>query len=129
MPPTPTWRKCWCRPKNSPTLPGRLEIDALPQAGRIYYRSAAAASSPNAKREEVTVGDPDQVPNMFPLCRASQEPEPPTDSDTDADESAERAGNESGDGQRGRRQRGTDDDRKPARSGGFLGLFRSRNEN
>jgi hypothetical protein len=53
-------------------LPGRLEIDALPQAGRIYYRTAASERGAASTREEVKVGNPSAVPNMFPVVDSPQ---------------------------------------------------------
>jgi hypothetical protein len=61
-------------------LQGRLEIDAMPQAGRFYHRVARAGGS-NTLKKEVRVGDPAGIPNMFPApeARSSREladPEP-----------------------------------------------------
>lgn len=39
-------------------LPGRFEIDALPRAGRVYYRDAD-------NKNETRVGRPSQAPTMF----------------------------------------------------------------
>jgi hypothetical protein len=49
---------------------GRLELDALPQAGRIYRRpplDVAGAGVPVTEKE-TRVGKPNQVPNMFPTA-------------------------------------------------------------
>lgn len=55
-------------------LPGRLAIDAMPQAGRIYHRVARADGSGRTTRD-VRVGEPAGVPNMFPApeARSSRE--------------------------------------------------------
>jgi flagellar basal body P-ring protein FlgI len=48
-------------------LPGRLEIDALPESGRAFYRMAAVTpGEEKSSRQKVTVGNPGAVPNMFP---------------------------------------------------------------
>jgi hypothetical protein len=44
-------------------LPGRLAIDAMPQAGRIYHR---VARGNDKEKKEIRVGGPAEVPNMFP---------------------------------------------------------------
>jgi hypothetical protein len=51
-------------------LSGRLEIDAMPAAGRIYYRTGATGAAETDKKDGVRVGDPNQVPNMFPATPA-----------------------------------------------------------
>jgi hypothetical protein len=55
-------------------LSGRLAIDSMPQAGRIYHRVARAGGSGTANRD-VRVGEPAGVPNMFPApeSRSSRE--------------------------------------------------------
>src|SRR5262245_61906684 len=47
-------------------IPGRLEIDALPQAGRVYYRTVASENGGASARQEIKVGNANAVPNMFP---------------------------------------------------------------
>jgi hypothetical protein len=58
-------------------LPGRLEIDAMPQAGRIYHRVGRPGSNDTGSndKENVRIGDPAAVPNMFPAAepRSSRE--------------------------------------------------------
>jgi hypothetical protein len=63
-------------------LPGRLEIDAMPQAGRIYHRVARTGD-----KENVRVGDPAQVPNMFPAAEP-RSPRELADPDTGEAEAA-----------------------------------------
>ncbi len=46
-------------------LPGRIEIDAMPQAGRIYYRPEVGNNSQNESR----VGRSNHAPNMFSLLK------------------------------------------------------------
>lgn len=53
-------------------LPGRFEIDALPRAGRVYYRDAE-------NKKETRIGRPAQAPSMF------QQSEPETDEDDQSD--------------------------------------------
>jgi len=45
------------------SLPGRLEIDALPRAGRVYYRPKPDAESPGGR---ATIGNRYLTPNIFP---------------------------------------------------------------
>jgi hypothetical protein len=45
-------------------LPGRLEIDALPTAGRLYYRPVKG--KPEAKGKGTRVGRKTMIPNLFP---------------------------------------------------------------
>ncbi|MGE5191810.1 MAG: flagellar basal body P-ring protein FlgI [Deltaproteobacteria bacterium] len=105
------------------SLPGRLEIDALPQAGRIYYRTAAAERG--GARQEVKVGSPSAVPNMFPVPQSVPESSLKP-FHTDADE-ARAGGDDRGEASLVDVREGEDEEKKPAR-GGFLGLFRSRND-
>jgi flagellar basal body P-ring protein FlgI len=108
-------------------LDGRLEIDALPQSGRIYYRAASmAADGARKAREKVTIGSANSVPNMFPAIPAEGESGRRT-SRADAD-----GANSSTDDQ-GRAslvdvREGDEEQQRPPRRGGFFGLFRSRDE-
>ena len=48
-------------------LTGRLEIDAVPQSGRFYFRNVASAvAGSEAVREKTRIGKPGAAPNMFP---------------------------------------------------------------
>jgi hypothetical protein len=73
------------------------------------------------------VGDPEQVPNMFPALQPAREPNR-RPFHTDADETAEGAGNNQGTASVVDVREEQEDERKPERSRGFLGLFRSRSE-
>jgi flagellar basal body P-ring protein FlgI len=98
-------------------LSGRLEIDAMPAAGRIYYRTGAANADETDKKNGVRVGDPNQVPNMFPATSPK--------SARDLDSSDDPAGDEASEsGSASVTDVSDDDSEKPRRPGGFLGLFR-----
>lgn len=64
-------------------LPGRFEIDALPQAGRVYYRNGD-------ETEKARVGRVNQTPNMYERSREEGSPEPGADTEdgslTEADD-------------------------------------------
>jgi flagellar basal body P-ring protein FlgI len=98
-------------------LSGRLEIDAMPAAGRIYYRTGASGATENDKK--VRVGDPNQVPNMFPATP----PEKSGDLDSgNRSDLAQGAATESGTASVADVSDGEPE--TPRRPGGFLGLFR-----
>ena len=59
-------------------LPGRFEIDALPQAGRVYYRESA-------QTKKARVGRTNQTPNMYERSRNDDE----SSEDPDVDSVAE----------------------------------------
>jgi len=109
-------------------LPGRLEIDALPQSGRIYYRMASAASGEaNPAREKVKVGTPESAPNMFPPEKSLEKPRGPRATETEA------TGPSPARGDRGQASvvdvSDSEDGKKPAsRRGGLLGLFRPKDD-
>ncbi|QDU79289.1 flagellar basal body P-ring protein [Polystyrenella longa] len=46
-------------------LPGRLEVNALPQAGQYYVRPQMASGSPSDKGHKIRVGNSNNVPNIF----------------------------------------------------------------
>lgn len=48
-------------------LEGRLEFDALPKAGRIYYRKGVGTELADGERK-IRVGTEEQAPNMFPVA-------------------------------------------------------------
>lgn len=50
-------------------LPGRLEVDALPQAGRFYMRPAAGSESGSGRK--TSVGNSSLQPNLYPSFRDS----------------------------------------------------------
>jgi len=107
-------------------LNGRLEIDALPQAGRIYYRTAATGGDTSSKRQEVTVGSAASVPNMFPTVETTRE-------SSRRSSRAASDGVNSGNDDQGRAslvdvREGEEEQQRPPRRGGFLGLFRSRDD-
>jgi flagellar basal body P-ring protein FlgI len=54
-------------------LHGRLELDALPQSGRIYHRNLAVDGLPIAATtpETTRVGKPNLTPNLFPVSAKS----------------------------------------------------------
>jgi hypothetical protein len=99
-------------------LSGRLEIDAMPQAGRIYWRTGASGDSEEGKKTEVRVGDPNQVPNMFPAAPQKN----PRDQDSSESPDVARDGVDySGSASVADV---SDEDDKPRRPSGVLGLFR-----
>ncbi len=51
---------------NQHNIPGRIEIDALPQAGRVYFRPDSNIGS---RKKKTRVGRPNLVPNMFPTIK------------------------------------------------------------
>jgi flagellar basal body P-ring protein FlgI len=53
--------------ENQGNIPGRLELDALPQAGRIYHRSPIdiELSGPDDRETRTTVGNRNLIPNIF----------------------------------------------------------------
>jgi len=52
-------------------LPGRLEVDALPQAGRVYYRPAGDGRE-SSRQSKARVGGTNQTPNLYPVIRDSE---------------------------------------------------------
>jgi hypothetical protein len=109
------------------SLPGRLEIDALPQSGRAYYRTAAVTPGETSPaRQKVKVGSRENVPNMFPTLEpVRQSAGRPflSDADENAADNSDR-----GEASVVDDRAEPEDQRKSGRSGGFLGLFRSRSE-
>ncbi len=59
-------------------LEGRLELDALPQAGRLYYRTVSGDDKTTTKKS-TKVGRPSSNPNLFPVLNPLGEA--PEDSD------------------------------------------------
>jgi len=111
-------------------LSGRLEIDALPQAGRIYYRMAAAPGAARPVRQKVTVGTPGGIPNMFPAIAPARSPGA---SDTDAagadsDDEGETKSDDRGEASLVDVSEGEGETKPSDRRGGFLGLFRSKDD-
>ncbi len=108
-------------------LPGRLEIDALPQSGRIYYRLArTAGDEADPVREKVKVGSPESAPNMFPPANPEKK-RGPRATESEATGPAPASDN------RGQASvvdvSETDDDKKPARRrGGLFGLSRPKDD-
>jgi flagellar basal body P-ring protein FlgI len=56
--------------ENQANIDGRLQLDALPQAGRIYRRPASDIPGPDGRiastQSTTRVGKPNLVPNLFP---------------------------------------------------------------
>jgi flagellar basal body P-ring protein FlgI len=104
-------------------LSGRLEIDALPESGRTYYRMAAVATG-EAKpaRQEVTVGSPGAVPNMFPAVAPRKKTGAAASADSSASDSSDRGQASVVD------VSDESDGKKTSRRRGFLGLFRPAND-
>lgn len=120
--------------KQQANLEGRLEIDALPQAGRVYYRKPADAK---AKPEETRVGQPERAPNIFPtvdasdlsaLDRLSRTPAPPASETKETATKPEDAG-EADDAPAPSQNDSAQNDDAPApsqeKSGFFSNLFKS----
>jgi flagellar basal body P-ring protein FlgI len=105
-------------------LPGRLEIDALPQAGRNYFRTAGAGR--DGARQEVRVGNPSAAPNMFPVQESVREKRRrPYAADGD---DASSGSDDRGEASLVDVRDGQEEESRPGRRGGLFGLFRSRNE-
>jgi hypothetical protein len=100
-------------------LPGRLEIDALPEAGRTYYRMAAVVpGEEKSARQKVTVGNPAAVPNMFPAVaprKKSGASASADDPEADPDDRGQASVVDVSD---------EPDEKKSSRRRGFLSLFR-----
>ena len=62
-------------------LPGMLKIDALPQAGRIYYRPDP--TDPESQGRKTHVGNDGLVPNLFEGARDERHMEPAADGSWD----------------------------------------------
>jgi flagellar basal body P-ring protein FlgI len=105
-------------------LSARLEIDALPQSGRIYYR--ALATGPD-ETKKVRVGKPGLTPNMFPVL--DQKANAGEDDDNPIEPPAAAARGD-GDDESGRATLADvsdgEGDKSSERRGGLLGLFRPR---
>ena len=103
-------------------LPGRLAIDAMPQAGRIYHR-VARGDGRGAPKKEVRVGDPASVPNMFPAPEPKSSREP-ADREPDDGESESSKSSQTGDtGSASLADVSDKENARPSRRSGFLGLF------
>jgi hypothetical protein len=100
-------------------LPGRLEIDALPESGRPYYRMAAVVpGEEKAARQKVTVGNPGAVPNMFPAVAPRKKSDASASADdpkADPDDRGQASVVDVSD---------EPDEKKNSRRRGFLSLFR-----
>jgi flagellar basal body P-ring protein FlgI len=103
-------------------LPGRLEIDAMPQAGRIYHRVARPGIG---EKDNVRVGDPAQVPNMFPAAepRSARELADPETKTPDTETTQSGPAGEAGTASLSDVSEG-ESAKSAERPGGFLGLFR-----
>ena len=64
---------------NDYNLEGRLELDALPQAGRLYYRTVSGSEGGKETKKAAKVGRPSSNPNLFPVLNPLGEA--PEDSD------------------------------------------------
>ncbi len=109
-------------------LPGRLEIDALPQSGRRYYRVASAAGGDqNAAKEEVTVGTPESAPNMFPAVRPETNRRGSRGTE-DSPASSTRAGDDRGEASVADVSDPDENKKSSSRRGSLMGLFRTKND-
>jgi hypothetical protein len=89
-------------------LAGRLEIDALPRAGRFYERNAVPAGADSAPRGKKRVGSANGAPNLFSI-----EIDKSSSKKDDAEDAGERASSMDDKPDTGRkksRRGGTDDD-------------------
>ena len=71
-------------------IPGRLEMDALPQSGRIYHRppeDAAIGGEDSELSSKATVGNANLVPNIFQSLSdlTTQKKQAPVDFESDLD--------------------------------------------
>ncbi len=113
-------------------LEGRLEFDALPKAGRVYYRRANSGDTEIAKGEtKVRVGNEEQAPNIFPnltppkrtnFAQGPVEDEAETDTE---DESGSASLTDASDslGPNSKRDSEKDESATPAKKRGLLNLF------
>ncbi len=108
-------------------LPGRLEIDAIPQGGRQYHPLPSTTAGANPDRKKVTVGKPDGVPNMFPAVEPPRgkrgklvDDASPGESDSAASERGEAS---LADVSNDKVEKDDDDQKKTRGRGGILGLF------
>ncbi len=107
-------------------LSGRLEIDAMPQAGRYYHRKIATNSADGeangGETKKVQVGEPNQVPNMFPTAPPKnprdRDPHEESDSDSGADDSGSASVADVAD----------EKEERSRRPGGLFGAFRRRSD-
>ncbi len=54
-------------------LPGRLEVDALPQGGRVYIRPPLGSESSSGSRKRKTrIGGTNLSPNLYPVMRNAE---------------------------------------------------------
>lgn len=75
-------------------LNSRVEIDALPQAGRIYYRPAEdIPSQTSTEKTKVRVGKPSLLPNLFPAVKEEKSADEAGSSDADDASAASRRTN------------------------------------
>jgi flagellar basal body P-ring protein FlgI len=94
-------------------LASRVEIDALPQAGRTYYRPAEdLPEATTSERTRVRIGKPSMLPNLFPSLKEDK----PTDDAGETTSSAptEAARRSSPAGSRSAGQASVADDSTPA---------------
>jgi hypothetical protein len=105
-------------------LSGRLEIDAMPQAGRYYHRKIAANEADGeatyGETKKVQVGEPNQVPNMFPTAP----PKNPRDHDPHDESDGEDGADDSGSASVA--DVADEREERSRRPGGLFGAFRRR---
>lgn len=109
-------------------LMGRLALDALPYAGRIYRRPASDVQpqdGPAIPEKTTRIGKTTMMPNMFPTNDRKPDADSSDDSDNDP-ELREREESDEGEASIADVSEDKDDDEKTSskKRGGFLGLFR-----
>jgi len=107
-------------------LTGRLEIDALPQSGRFYYRTVADASQASGEASRKTrVGKPDANPNMFPTLERRKKDADQSDDDNPA---AASAGRENEQGEASLADASDDDREAEKKPRGLMRILRPRDD-
>jgi hypothetical protein len=81
---------------NQFNVEGRVEYDALPQAGRLYYRNTGGEK--DSRKKGTKVGRPATNPNLFPtlngIGEAPEEPEEIEKSPSESDSTVDASSNE-----------------------------------
>jgi len=105
-------------------LEGRLEFDALPKAGRIYYRPDDTGSAESADSRKIRVGTEDQSPNIFPSLLPTRKTPGPKKSE--ADDAAPVEGSLALDNEPSDKSDSRSDDQPPPPKRGLMNLLQKK---